>query len=111
VLVLDSLDDVRWFARRAPELNDTVRAIVAPYVPSGIVPMLAGLGILAMVCDESEIGKLRGEATLALPAPGAFNGDSQATLSTSAGPVTLKWVALGSERDWTSAGTARTTKR
>ena len=111
VLVLDSLDDVRWFARRAPELNDTVRAIVAPYIPSGIVPMLAGLGILAMVCDESDIGKLRGEATLALPAPSAFSGDGQVTLGTSAGAVVLKWVALGNERDWTSAGSARSPKR
>jgi aconitate hydratase len=111
VLVLDSLDDVRWFARRAPELNDSVRAIVAPYIPSGIVPMLAGLGILALVCDAGEIAKLRGEATLALPAPAAFSAEGQFALSTSAGPVTLKWVALGSERDWTSAGTTRNPKR
>jgi len=75
------------------------------------VPMLAGVGILVLVCDESEIGKLRGEATLALPAPAAFSGDGQVSLSTSAGAVTLKWVALGSERDWTSAGTARGPKR
>ena len=110
-LVLDSLDDVRWFARRAPELNDTVRAIIAPYIPSGIVPMLAGLGILALISDASEIPKLRGEATLSLPAPGGWNGESQISAHTSAGPVTLKWVALGSERDWTSAGTARSAKR
>lgn len=110
-LVLESLDDVRWFARRAPELNDTVRAIIAPYIPSGIVPMLAGLGILALVSDVAEIGKLRGEASLALPAPGGWNGESQISATTAAGPVTLKWVALGSERDWTSTGTARTPKR
>jgi aconitate hydratase len=111
VLVLDSLDDVRWFARRAPELSDTVRAIVAPYIPSGIVPMLAGLGILALISDEIGIGKLRSEATLALPAPSGFDSESQATLSTSSGPVSVRWAALGSEREWTSAGTARTPKR
>jgi len=111
VLVLDSLDDVRWFARRAPELNDTVRAIVAPYIPSGIVPMLAGLGILALISDEAGIAKLRAEATLALPAPAAFAAESPVTLATSAGSVTVKWAALGSERDWTSAGTARSLKR
>jgi len=111
VLVLDSLDDVRWFARRASELSDTVRAIVAPYIPSGIVPMLAGLGILATVVDESELPKLRAEATLALPALGAFGSEGQVAIRTSAGPVTLKWVALGSEREWTSAGTTRAAKR
>src|SRR6185369_12983495 len=111
VLVLDSLDDVRWFARRAPELCDTVRAIVAPYIPSGIVPMLAGLGILALVCEQSELGKLRAEATLSLPAPSAFGAQGQIALATAAGPVTLSWVALGSEREWTNAGTTRSAKR
>jgi len=111
VLVLQSLDDVRWFARRAPELNDTVRALIAPYIPSGIVPMLAGLGILALVGDEGGIAKLRAESTLALPAPASFSADGHVTLSTSAGPVALKWVALGSEREWTSAGTTRSSKR
>lgn len=111
VLVLGSLDDVRWFARRASELSDTVRAVIAAYIPSGIVPMFAGLGILATVCDESELAKLRAEATLALPAPSAFGGEGQFELATAAGPVTLRWVALGSEREWTSAGTTRGAKR
>ena len=110
VLVLESLDDVRWFARRAPELNDTVRAIIAPYIPSGIVPMLAGLGILALISDVAEIAKLRGEASLALPAAGGWNGESQTSATTGAGPVTLKWIALGSEREWTASGTARSPK-
>jgi aconitate hydratase len=109
--VLETLDDVRWFARRAPELNDTVRAIIAPYIPSGIVPMLAGLGILALVSDVEEIHKLRGEATLALPSPSGWNGESRIAATTSAGPVSLRWVALGSEREWTSTGTTRSAKR
>lgn len=111
VLVLDSLDDVRWFARRAPELNDTVRAIIAAYIPSGIVPMLAGLGILALVSEAEDLAKLRAEASIALPAPSAFGGEGKAAASTSAGPVTLKWVALGSEREWTTAGTSHRPKR
>jgi aconitate hydratase len=110
-LVLESLDDVRWFARRAPEMNDTVRVIIAPYIPSGIVPMLAGLGILALVSDVAEIHKLRAEASLALPGPGGWNGESKISATTAAGPVTLRWVALGSERDWTSTGTTRSAKR
>src|SRR4051812_45961651 len=92
VVVLDSLDDVRWFARRAPELSDTVRAMVAPYIPSGIVPVLAGLGILAAVCDESEISKLRGEERLALPAPNTLGNGGEFAVGTSAGSVNLKWV-------------------
>jgi aconitase family protein (aconitate hydratase) len=110
-LVLNSLDDVRWFARRAPELSDTVRAIVAPYIPSGTVPMLAGLGILALETDLAGIEKLRAEASLSLPSPSAWNGERTISASTSAGPVALTWLAIGTERDWTTAGSAKATKR
>jgi len=110
-LVLTSLDDVRWFARRAPELSDTVRAIVAPYIPSGTVPMLAGLGILALESDLAGIEKLRGEASLSLPGPSAWNGERTITAQTSAGPVALTWLAVGTEREWTTAGSAKATKR
>ncbi len=111
VLVLESLDDVRWFARRAPEISDTVRAVIASHVPSGIVPILAGLGILALVSDPGDLAKLRAEPTLTLPAASAWNGHKQLMVSTEAGPVGLTWVALGAERDWTTAGSARSAKR
>jgi aconitate hydratase len=111
VVVLDSLDDVRWFARRAPELNDTVRAVIAVYIPSGIVPVLAGLGVLALVGDAAGIEKLRAEAALALPAASEWRAQAQISLETSGGPVPLSWLALGAERDWTTAGTARGAKR
>jgi aconitate hydratase len=110
-LVLECLDDVRWFARRAPELSDTVRAIVAPYIPSGTVPMLAGLGILALESDLAGIEKLRAEGTLSLPSPSAWNGQRSITAQTSAGPVALAWLAVGTEREWTTAGSAKATKR
>jgi aconitate hydratase len=110
-LVLESLDDVRWFARRAPELSDMVRAIVAPHVPSGIVPILAGLGILALESDLAGIQKLRAEASLSLPSPSAWNGERSITTHTSAGPVALAWLAVGTEREWTIAGSARAAKR
>ena len=63
-------------ARR--KLSDTaVRAVVAAHIPSGIVPMLAGLGILALVCDAPSIQKLRGEPSLALPAPSGWGSDGK----------------------------------
>ena len=110
-LVLQSLDDVRWFARRAPELSETVRAIVAPYIPSGIVPMLAGLGILALESDAAGLEKLREQTAVALPSPSAWNGERTIMAETSAGAVSLTWLAVGSERDWTTAGSARPVKR
>jgi len=106
-LVLESLDDVRWFSRRAPELCDTVRVIIAPYIPSGIVPILAGLGILALVADAEGMQKLRAEATLALPSVASWQGERTASLATAGGAVTVTWLAIGAERDWTAAGSAR----
>ncbi len=41
-LVLESLDDVRWVARRAAELSENVRAVIAPFIPTALVPLLAG---------------------------------------------------------------------
>ena len=37
-LVLGTLDDVRWVARRAPELAGSVRALIAP--PSPLISMI-----------------------------------------------------------------------
>jgi hypothetical protein len=88
-----------------------VRAIVAPHVPSGIVPILAGLGILALESDLAGIQKLRAEASLSLPSPSAWNGERSITAQTSAGPVALAWLAVGTEREWTIAGSARAPKR
>ncbi|HEY2409299.1 MAG TPA: aconitase family protein [Polyangiaceae bacterium] len=106
-LVLETLDDVRWFARRAPELSDTVRAIVAPHIPSGTVPLLAGLGILALMADDETIKKLRASPSLALPSAAEADGKPTITVSAGSGPVDLVWLAVGIEREWTSLGTAR----
>jgi aconitate hydratase len=106
-LVLETLDDVRWFARRAPELSDTVRAIVAPYIPSGTVQILAGLGIFALTADSETLKKLRAAPTVALPSPAECDGKPTITVGSSNGSLDLVWLAVGVEREWTSAGTAR----
>ena len=106
-LVLETLDDVRWVARRAAELAENVRVVVAPFIPAGIVPVLAGLGILALRADVEELKKLKALPTLALPEPASWDG--QATISARAGSQTfdLSLLPVGVERDWTRAGTAR----
>ena len=50
-LVLSSLDDVRWAATRAAALAANLRAVIAPHIPSGTVPIFAGSGILALTAD------------------------------------------------------------
>lgn len=104
-LVVDSLDDVRWVARRAAMLRPNLRALIAPHIPRGTVPVLAGLGILALTGDERALERLRAETTLSLPPPDRWNGDGMPVAAGGA-EVTLSWLALGLEREWTRAGTA-----
>jgi aconitate hydratase len=107
-LVLGSLDDVRWVARRAPELSGAVRAVIASHIPAGVVALLAGTGILALRADPEALRTLQSQPSLGLPAPADWNG--KATISASAGgkPVELTFLAVGAEREWTAAGSART---
>jgi len=105
-LLLESLDDVRWLVRRAPELGGAVRAVIAPHIPSGSVPILAGLGILALEARPDAMGKLKGQSSIRLPDPKEWNGAGITVLLGSAS-VDLIWVAVGVERDWTASGTAR----
>jgi hypothetical protein len=105
-LVLDSLDDVRWAVRRAPSLSSNVRAIIAPYIPSGMVTVLAGLGILALTADAESIEKLRLQTSLGLPPPDKWDGSEIITAAAGNGNIDLRWRAVGAERQWTAAGNA-----
>jgi aconitate hydratase len=106
-LVLESLDDVRWVARRAAELSENVRAVIAPFIPTSLVPVLSGLGILALRAELETLKKLKGATSLSLPEPESWNG--KATISVQAGSqaLDLSLLPIGVERDWTRSGTAR----
>jgi hypothetical protein len=107
-LVLSSLDDVRWVARRAPELSGKVRAVIAPHIPSGIVALLAGTGILALRAEPEALAALQGQASLGVPAPSEWNGDGRLSVSADGKAVELMFLAVGPEREWTASGSAKT---
>jgi aconitate hydratase len=104
-LLLSSLEDVRWVARRAAELSSTVRAVIAEHIPAGLVSLLAGTGIAALRGEPDALGTLSGQPTVLLPSPSEWN--SRVTASTGSSSVDLTWLAIGAEREWTVAGTAR----
>ena len=98
---------MRWVARRAAELSENVRAVIAPFIPTALVPVLSGLGILALRGEVDELKKLKQAASIVLPEPASWDG--KGTISAQAGGQTLdlSLLAIGVEREWTRTGTAR----
>jgi aconitate hydratase len=107
VLVLESLDDVRWVARRAAELSENVRAVIAPFIPTSLVPLLAGLGILALRAELDTLKKLKAMPSLTLPEPESWDGKSTISAQAGSQSVDLILLPIGVEREWTRSGTAR----
>jgi aconitate hydratase len=108
-LLLHSLEDVRWAARDAAFLGPNVRAVIAPHIPAGTVPVFAGLGILALTAEPDALRRLQDRPALGLPAPETWDGNASITLSEDGkGDIELSWRAIGVERQWTVAGAALT---
>jgi hypothetical protein len=107
-LVVSSLDDVRWAARRAGALVPNLRAVIAPHIPSGTLPIFAGLGILALTAEARAIEQLQTQASIGLPALEKANSNELVSVSAGDATLELRWSAVGLEREWTQAGSART---
>lgn len=107
-LLLSSLDDVRWAADRAAALAPNLRAVIAAYIPSGTVPIFAGLGIFALTGDENALKTLAKATSVSLPDPNGWDGQQSISVSAGGEAVSLTWNAIGAERKWTTAGTAST---
>ncbi len=107
LVVCSTLDEVRELTTRATEIAPTVRAIVAPFIPSSSVALFSGLGIAALRVDAAGAKGLKGQRTIALPEASKWSEKGPTVVTLGAQKVPLTWLALGSERAWTSAGTAR----
>lgn len=106
-VVCSTLDEVRELTARATEIAPSVRAIVAPFIPSSSVALFSGLGIAALRVDAAGAKGLKGQRTIALPEASKWSEKGPTVVTLGAQKVPLTWLALGSERAWTSAGTAR----
>lgn len=103
-LVLTTLDEVRAAAERVSDLG-TVRAVFAPFVPSNAVSALAGEGIAAFAIDAAGLEAIKGQKSVSLPAPAQWADTVSATFGKA--KIEAAWLAIGAERGWTHAGTAR----
>lgn len=110
-VVCSNLDEVRELASRAVEIAPSVRAVLAPFIPSAAVSLFSGLGIAAIRVDPQASKGLKGQRTIALPAPAQWAEREPTVVSLGAQKVGLTWLALGPERAWASAGTARPSPR
>ena len=97
-----------------------VRAVLASFIPSGVVALLSGLGVAAIQIDPAALTELRAEdpkkgaRSIALPAPAQWAEREVLSVPFGAGSkatIGLTWLALGVERTWASAGTASPTAR
>jgi aconitate hydratase len=104
-VVCTTLEEVRQLAVRAPDLAESVRAVLASFIPSGLVALFSGLGIAAIQLDLASATALKG-TTISLPAPLEWS-DKHMSVQLGASKVPMRWLALGAERQWASAGTAR----
>ena len=99
-VVCSSLDEVRDLAARAPEIAHTVRAVLAPYIPSGLVALLSGAGVAAIRIDSAVAKRLKGQKSIALPAPSQWAERKPTSVNVGATQLPLTWLALGAERAW-----------
>jgi aconitate hydratase len=110
-VVCATLDEVRKLASRAAELAPTVRAVLAPFIPSGLVAVFSGVGIAAIQLDAATAKGMRAHKSLVLPAPALWAEKEATSVQLGGGKVSMTWLALGAERAWASAGTARPAPR
>ncbi|MGD0528101.1 MAG: aconitase family protein [Polyangiaceae bacterium] len=99
-----TLDEVRDLAARAQEIAPAVRAVLAPFIPSGLVSLLSAAGIVALRLDPAAAKKLEGQKTIALPAPSHWAEGEPTTVSAGGAKVPVTWLALGPERAWATGG-------
>jgi aconitate hydratase len=105
-VLLWSLDDVRRAAMLA-SAEGTLRAVIAPFVPSGLVAIFSGAGVLALSADAPTLRSLKGQKTITLPPLGPDPDRGQIVASVGKSRVVFSWLAIGLERSWTINASSR----
>jgi aconitate hydratase len=107
-VVCTTLDQVRHLAAEGPELAGRVRAVLAAFIPTGIVALFSAAGIAALQMDPSLAKGLADERRLALPPPSRWAPDRTAVVVPAGKTkVALTWLASVVERGWAGVGSAR----
>ncbi len=100
-----TLDEVRQVASRAGEVSGTVRAVLAPFIPSGLVALFSGMGIAAIQFDVSASKGMKNQKSMQLPPPASWPEKESTSVAFGPSKVALTWLASGAERAWATNGT------
>jgi aconitate hydratase len=103
-IVCATLDEVRGVCARAPEMAASVRAVMAAYIPAPLVALLSAAGIAAIRLDGGASRAIKGQRTIALPAPSQWLEGKATTISVGVARLPLTWLALGTERALATGG-------
>lgn len=106
----DNPESLRGLLTRTA-LPESVRAVLAQRVPTWLVGPLTGAGILVLQADESSWPLLTDGARLELPALSAMADDGTVSGTVDGRPVTLRWAAQGTERQWLLGSNPRTSSQ
>jgi aconitate hydratase len=99
-VICTTLDEVRELSARATDIGHTVRAVLAPYIPSALVALFSAAGIAAIRLDAAAAKGLKGQRTIALPPPSQWPERQPTTITVGTTKLPLTWLALGAERAW-----------
>lgn len=108
-VVLSSLDELSWIARRASSLVPALRAVIAPYLPSGMVTLLSASGVLSLVADEEQLAALRSAISLTVSDPAGWS--EHVPVDVGGQTLSLRWPAIAPERSWVRGGCVSTASR
>jgi aconitate hydratase len=103
-----TLDEVRDLAGRATEIAPAVGAVLAPFIPSALVALFSAAGIAAIRLDAAAAKGLKGQRTIALPAPSQWPERAAASVAVGPTKLPLTWLALGAERAWATGSSTET---
>jgi aconitate hydratase len=107
-IVCSTLDQVRHLAQSAAEISGHVDAVLAPFIPSGLVALLSAAGIAALQLDAAGGRGLGDEKTVTFPASARWAEETTATvIPVGKSKVGLTWLASAVERAWAAVGSAR----
>lgn len=102
-VLASNLDELSWLSSRASSLAPALRAVIAPFMPSGLVTIFSACGVLPLVASEEQLRALREVQSLTVSDPSQW----QEHVPVDAGGqlLPLRWPAISEERGWAQNGT------